>query len=476
MADTDYTTFLARKSQLYPDAGFAPHKLPSFLFDFQAALVDWALRKGRAAIFADCGLGKTPMQLVWGQNVLEHTNKSVLILTPLAVGAQTVGEGEKFDIACQRSRDGKWSGKTIVVTNYEKLHLFSPEDFSGVVCDESSILKHYTGATQKHVTRFLLKIPYRLLCTATAAPNDYTELGTSSEALGYLGHTDMLGRFFVLSDKKRHRMNDVKMARDANTGNYYARLAYRQAQMIGAWRMKPHAEVPFWRWVGSWAKACQKPSDLGFSDEGFVLPALDERDHVIEPTTPPDGELFTLPAFGLRAERDERRRTLEQRAKYVAQLAAHTSPVVIWCHLNAEGDMLERMIPGAVQVKGGMRDEEKEEAYMRFVSGETRVLIIKPKIGAWGMNWQHCAHTITFATHSYEQYYQAIRRFWRFGQRRNVVVDIVSTTGEAYVRENMIRKREAAQKMFAMIVEHMSQALSLATEQSSATVRVPSWI
>lgn len=417
------------------------------------------------------------MQLVWAENIARKTNGRVLILTPLAVGQQTVREGEKFGIDCVRVDNGSKLNKSgIFVTNYEKLHLFDSQDFICVVCDESSILKHFSGATQKSVTRFMSKIPYRLLCTASAAPNDYPELGTSSEALGYLGYSDMLTRFFVMDDKKRSRMNDVKAAREARTGNHFAKLSYRVAQMIGAWRLKGHAEVAFWKWICSWARACRKPSDLGFEDGDFILPPMIEREHIITPKTAPSGMLFTVPAFGLKEERDERRRTLDERCDKVAELVDHNRPAVVWCHLNSEGDHLERLIKDAVQVKGGDSDEKKEEAFEAFRIGQARVLVTKPKIGAWGLNWQHCAHVVTFASHSYEQYYQSVRRCWRFGQTRSVAVDIIATEGEQHVRDNMARKAAATDKMFAELVAHMNDSLKIDRAQDQQKVRLPQWL
>ena len=477
-----YEEFIERKSQSGAGDGFAPVWMPDFLFPFQSHLVDWAVRRGRAAIFADCGLGKTPMQLVWAENVMRKTNRPVLILTPLAVGAQTVAEGAKFGIECARSRDGSIpGGGAIVVTNYEKLHLFDPADFAGVVCDESSIIKHATGATQKAVTRFMSKTQYRLLCTATAAPNDYIELGTSSEALGEIGRSDMLSRFFRMLDNKGQDAERAEQARAesrvAVSNNHYAKLAYRVSQTIGQYRLKGHAVTPFWRWVASWARACRKPSDLGFSDNGFALPRLIEREHTIEPLRPADGMLFTMPAFGLSEERDERRRTLTERCEFVAELVAHDRPAVVWCHMNAEGDLLEELIPGAIQVKGANTDDEKEAAYQAFGEGSARVLVIKPKIGAWGLNWQHCNHVVTFATHSYEQHYQAVRRCWRFGQQREVTVDIVSTEGERHVRENMARKARAADVMFSELVAQMTSATKIARASThNKTMEVPSWL
>ena len=476
MPATNYAAFIDRKSQAGALAGFDPVWMPDFLFDFQRAIVEWAVRKGRAAIFADCGLGKTPMQLVWAQNVVEKTNGRVLLLTPLAVGGQTMLEAEKFGIERSRSRDGRLPSERIVITNYEKLHLFNPDDFTGVVCDESSILKHFTGATQSAVTRFMLKVPYRLLCTATAAPNDYIELGTSSQALGELGYSEMLTRFFKQSDNKMHRMQQIKDQRREKLNNHFGKLAFRVSQQIGQWHLKGHAATPFWQWIASWARACRKPSDLGFSDDTFALPELIERYHSIMPDRPPDGMLLTLPAIGLSEERDERRRTLTERCELVAKLVEHDGPAVIWCHLNVEGDRLAQIIPHSRQVRGSDTDEAKEEAYAAFASGELRRLIIKPKIGAWGLNWQHCAHVVTFASHSYEQYYQSVRRCWRFGQERPVTVDIIATEGERRVQENMARKAAAADHMFAELVAHMNEALHLSSSLNETNVELPPWL
>lgn len=468
---SSYADFIAKKSQSESMSGFAPNWMPDFLFDFQLALTDWAIRKGRAAIFADCGMGKTPMQLVWAHNVTQHTNRPVLILTPLAVGAQTVEEGSRFGIPCVRSRDGQFADARIVVTNYEKLHLFNPDEFAGVVADESSCLKHFTGATQKAVTQFMRKAPYRLLCTATAAPNDYTELGTSSEALGELGMVDMLSRFFKQDDRPVHQLHRLKHGVDA------ASVGHAVAGTGGGWRLKGHAVQPFWRWVASWARACRKPSDLGFDDAALTLPPLLEREHVVIPNKPQDGMLFVRPAVGLKEERDERRRTLDERIALVARLVDHSQPAVVWCHLNAEGDALEKAIPKSLQVSGSDSDEAKELAYRSFANGGIRVLITKPKIGAFGLNWQHCAHVVTFASHSYEQYYQSIRRCWRFGQTQSVHVDIISTEGEQHVRKSMARKSAAAEQMFTQLVANMNQSLAVERVRTGTTrVETPAWL
>jgi hypothetical protein len=477
---TTYQDFLQLKTQSGADCGFDPVFMPPALFDFQRSLVEWAVRRGRAAIFADCGLGKTAMQLTWAQNVAQYTGRPVLILTPLAVAAQTIREGEKFGIECARSSDGAINSR-IVITNYERMEHFSPADFAGVVCDESSILKSFAGSTRKALVRFMAKTPYRLLCTATAAPNDYTELGNSSEALGELSYSDMLRRFFAQLDDKGQKREEhqQRMAEEMVSANasYYKKLAFRISQTIGQWRLKHHAREHFWRWVASWARACRMPSDLGFPDDSYILPELIERDHIIAPNTPPEGMLFCVPAFGLAEEREERKRTLTERCDLAAQLVRHDQPAVIWCHTNAEGDRLESIIPGSGQIAGRTPDDRKVELYEAFASGELRVLIIKPKIGAWGLNWQHCAHVVTFASHSYEQYYQSIRRCWRFGQQRPVQVDVIATEGEARVLGNMRSKAKRADLMFEELVQQMNSALRIdRPNEYTITPKVPQWL
>lgn len=474
----EYREFLERKKQVGADSGFEPIWMPSLLFDFQKELTTWAIRKGRAAIFADCGLGKTFMQLVWAENIHRKTGKRVLILTPLAVGQQTINEAGKIGVEASICRDGNlYAQHGIVVSNYERLHYFNPDDFVGVVCDESSILKHYTGATQKNVTRFLCKIPYRLLCTATAAPNDYVELGTSSEALGYLTNSEMLTRFFMYCDDKKQKKETRDQSYAEKAHCYYGKLAFRVAQTIGQWRLKNHAIIPFWRWVCSWAKACRMPSDLGFDDRDFILPDLNERHHIIMPSKPPEGYLFTLSAVGLGEEREERKRTLNERCEFVRELSDHNNPVVIWCHLNPEGDLLEELICDSKQVSGSTPDDDKEAIYNDFLSGSLRALVIKPKIGAWGLNWQHCSNVITFASHSYEQYYQSIRRCWRFGQKKPVTVDIIATEGEKRVIENMQRKADQASKMFDLMINEMHSAETVVIENKYIQKQeVPSWL
>jgi hypothetical protein len=320
------------------------------------------------------------------------------------------------------------------------------------------------------------KLPYRSLWTATAAPNDFTELGTSSEALGSLNNSEMLSRFFKQMDQKTTDQYEKKIDNLEKQANHFGKISFRVSQAINGWRLKGHAHDHFWRWVCSWARACRKPSDIGFSDSGYDLPSLIEREHIVKPTTPPEGMLFTMPAFGLAEERDERRRTLKERCQLAADLVNHTKPAVVWCHMNNEGDTLEGMIPDSVQVKGAMEDDEKEQAYEQFASGEKRVLIVKPKIGAWGLNWQFCNHVVTFASHSYEQYYQAIRRCWRFGQKNPVTVDIIASEGEQRVRDNMTRKAAQADKMFEELVKHMNNAIRFEREIKTIKPTLPAWL
>ena len=480
MSQTDYNSFLDRKTHLGGSFGFDPIWMPDFLFDFQKHLIEWSLRRGRAAIFADCGLGKTAMQLVWADNVFRKTRKPVLALTPLAVANQTKREAQKFGIDAEVSRDGK-IGCGVVISNYDMLHHFDANSFSGLVCDESSILKSVTGATRKRIDRFISKLPYRLLCTATAAPNDWIELGTSSEALGELSNSEMLHRFFrQLDDKGQKREEKLQEAAERlveQDPQYFGKLAFRIAQTIGQWRLKNHAVTHFWKWVASWSRACRMPSDLGFNDGDFRLPALNERDHIIKPAAPPEGMLFCAPAVGLGEEREERKRTLKDRGSYAAELVDHNRSAVIWCHMNAEGDLLEEIIPEARQIAGRTPDEEKIELYEAFQSGQLRVLVIKPKIGAWGLNWQHCNHIVSFATHSYEQQYQSIRRCWRFGQKRPVQHDVIATEGEARVLANVRRKADQASKMFSALIREMNGAMkverpNIFTKQQE----VPGWL
>lgn len=451
--DDTYARFLEEKTHIGGTFGFDPVFMPDFLFPFQRALVEWAVRKGRAAIFADCGLGKTPMQLTWAQNVVERTCKPVLVLTPLSVGAQTVREANKFGIEAKQSRDGTIAAP-ITVTNYQQLHKFDWQKFSGVVCDESSILKSVSGTTRQQVTAFMRRIPYRLLCTATVAPNDYVEIGTSSEALGYLRHVEMLAQYF------NHDSGETSK-----------------------WRIKKHAAKHiFWKWICSWARAIKSPADVGFPQDGYELPPLRTVEHTIQARTPNTEYLFDMPAVGLEEQRKERKRTITERCEMVAKLV-HAEPgqSIAWCHLNPEGDLLEKMLPNCQQISGSDSDEEKEEKIEWFLNGdgskEKRSIVSKPNILGFGLNFQHCAHQTFFPSHSFEQWYQAIRRSWRFGQNKPVTIDIVSSEGEAGVLKNMTEKANQAEVLFAKMVELINAELHI--EKITAPKQqtdIPKWL
>ncbi len=456
-----YYDFIQEKVHTGSKSGFEPLFVPDWLYPFQRDIVNWSIEKGRSGIFADTGLGKTPMQLVWAQNIVEKTNKSVLILAPLAVSGQTVREANKFGLEVYRNRDGKiLNKKTIFITNYERLHYFNPNDFAGVVCDESSILKNFKGSIKANVTQFMRKMPYRLLATATASPNDYIELGTSSEALGYMGFVDMLSKFFK---------------NDQNTSSWGGGGRGRYGQP--KWRFKGHAQEHFWRWVISWARAIRKPSDMGHSDEGYILPPMIEREHVIKAKNPRLGELFDNPALTFHEQRVERRITIQDRCELAAELLTHNQPCVAWAHLNDEGDLLEKLIPGAKQVKGSQTEEVKEEILRAFSDGEIRALVTKPKITGFGLNWQHAHHMTFFPSHSFEQYYQGVRRMYRFGQKKSVTVDIVTSEGERGVMANLKRKVDQANIMFTELVRFMQNELKIERKDDhTKNMEVPKWV
>lgn len=452
-----YAQFLADRAQLADSGGFEPTDLPEHLFDYQVALVDWAVSKGRGGIFADCGLGKTPMSLAWADQVYRHTGKPVLFLTPLAVGFQVATEASKFGHDAALSRNGTITAP-ITITNYEQLGKFDWHDYGGVVCDESSAIKAFDGTRRAEVTEFMRRIQYRLLGTATAAPNDYIELGTSSEALGYLGYMDMLTRFFV---------NDNRS------------VSSRGRDMGGKaieWRLKGHAAEPFWRWVSSWARAIRKPSDYGYSDAHHHLPELVVRKTKVDAHRPADGTLFDVPAHGLREEREENRRTLIERCEAAAAALDDADRAVAWCHLNDESALLTDLIDGAVEVVGSDTAEAKEDKLAAFTRGEIRVLVTKPAIGAWGLNWQHCHRMTYFPSHSYEQWYQAVRRCWRFGQTQPVEVDVITTEGGLRVLANLQRKADAADRMFTELVLHMNNSRSVDSRNYNQALEVPAWL
>lgn len=453
---SDYEQFLTSRRHSESNFGFKPIWMPDQFFDFQRSLFEWNMRKGRAATFADCGLGKSPLSLTFAENVSRKTNKNTLIVTPLAVGAQFVSEGDKFGIECRQSRDGKIAGK-ITVTNYEQLHRFNPNDFEAMICDESSRIKDCEGATRATVTEFMRRMKYRQLATATAAPNDFIELGTSSEAIGELGFADMITRFFKKITSTSTRADEFRS---------------------GNWRFRGHSERDFWKWVCSWARAVRKPSDLGFDDGPFQLPKLITRQHVVTSSKTPEGFLFPMAANGLHEERQEGRRTIEERCQQAADLVNGTGqPFVVWCNLNDESEILSKMIPDAREVCGGDSDESKIEAFADFQSGRQRGIVTKAKIAGLGLNWQHCAHAVVFPSHSFEQWYQLVRRFWRFGQKRDVIVDVVTSEGQTNMLANLRRKETQAESMFAQLVSLMNEELRIKPANPfTKKETLPDWI
>lgn len=399
------------------------------------------------------------MQLVWAENVRRHTGKPVLIMTPLAVSQQTQREADKFGIDCRQSRDGAVM-PNITVTNYERLHHFNPDDFVGAVVDESSCLKAFDGKRRKVITRFMSKMPYRLLCTATPSPNDFIEMGTSSEALGTMTQSDMLSYFFTASENMRHTV--------LKEDDFWNRTK---------WAFKPHAEIPFWRWVCSWARACSRPEDLGFNGDRFKLPPLFYFDHVIDVPFIPPGEMFARPAMSLHEGRIERKRTISERCSKVREIVcAHDRQAIVWCHYNDEGDELTRIIPGAVQVAGSDDDDDKEQRLNDFALGNIRVLVTKPKIGCWGLNLQKCGDMTFFPSFSFEQLYQGVRRCWRFGREGPVNVHMVCAEGESGVTARLKIKQEKSQKMFQEVVRHMRSETAMMTEDlHRKKIVLPNW-
>lgn len=433
----DYQTFLESKRHRSSDYGIEPVWIPDGMFDYQKYVTEYAIRKGRCAVFLDTGLGKTLIELTTAVNYVRHTNKPVLIITPLAVAFQFISEAEKFGIDdIEYSKDGAYT-KRIVVCNYERLDYFKPSDFDCVILDESSILKNFGGAIKSSITTFLKKVNYRYLFTATPSPNDFIELGTSSEALGYMGYMDMLGKFFANNE------NNIR-PQDIGTKFY----------------LKPHAKEAFFRWVGSWSISMRKPSDIGFSDEMYKLPALIKNYHSVknDKNWVINGQIlmFSIVAQRMSEVREEQKMTIENRVSKAVELAACHDTSVYWVNFNDEGDLIEEIDADAVQIYGSMSLERKEEILFDFAKGNIKRLITKPKITAFGLNWQHCNHTVYFPTFSFEQYYQAIRRFWRFGQKRDVVVDIVYSDGQNRVLDALNQKMDKANELFGILNQNLN--------------------
>lgn len=454
----DYDEFLENKRDKVDAVGFdiPPADLNHALFDWQRHIVSWALRRGRAALFEDCGLGKTAQQLEWARRVVEHTGRAVLILAPLAVSDQTVCEGVKFGIKVHRCADGgDVEPGAVNITNYERLEKFDPSPFAGIVLDESSILKAYDGKTRRQITDFAQPIKYRLCCTATPAPNDIIELCNHAEFLDVMNGKEILALFFRQDGNTTHK-----------------------------WRLKGHARAAFWMWMAEWSIAIRKPSDIGFSDDGYNLPPLVMHDDVVTNDSH-DGYLFAMEVKTLAERRQSRRDTIESRIAMAADLCNNsTAQWLVWCDLNAEGDALAKAIPDAVQVKGSDANDHKENALRDFATGDLRVLVSKPSIAGFGMNFQRC-HNIVFVglSDSYEMYYQAIRRCWRFGQDSAVHCHVIRADSDGPVVENIRRKEDQAREMFAETANAMRgfSAIDAArriemTYAPTRAVEIPSWL
>lgn len=450
----DYQSFLAGKRLIVPATGveIPEGELHSALFGFQRSLVHWALCKGRAALFADTGLGKTLMQLAWAQ----HAAERVLILAPLAVAQQTVAEGARWGIPVTYARDEAQAAATgITITNYEMLSHFRPERYGAVVLDESSILKSFEGKVRTALIQAFAQTPRRLCCTATPAPNDIAELANHAEFLGVLSRVEMLAHFFVHDDN--------------------------------GWRLKKHARQGFYRWLASWAMSLKRPSDLGYSDAGYDLPPLDIQAHLIPTEYRPKDQLFATTLHGITDRVAVRRDTLEDRVARAATLIASepTQQWLAWVGLNEEGRSLAALVPGAVLVEGADSPESKAEALRAFAAGEVRVLVTKAAIAGFGMNFQRCARMVFVGlSDSYEQYYQAIRRCWRFGQTQSVHAHIVLTEPEETIHQNVLRKEREAQTTANALVQHVAeferaeigQAAQADAYLPAQPMRLPPWL
>lgn len=452
-----YEEFIASKKHTSIDYGIDTNYLPDGMFDYQEYVTKYAIKKGRCAVFLDTGLGKTIIELTVAKNYHKHTQKPVLIITPLAVAFQFIKEAEKFGISdIEYSKDGKYS-TSIVVCNYERLDKFNHSDFDCVILDESSILKNFDGAIKSHITSFLKQVKYRYLFTATPSPNDFIELGTSSEALGYMGYTDMLGRFFT---------NNEDTIKPQNIGT--------------KWILKGHAHDDFFIWVSSWSVSMRKPSDLGFSDEKHKLPELILNYHPVknDENLVVNGQvqLFNQIAKSLPEVRAEQKATQLKRCEFAVNLAQKHETSVYWCNFNKEAELLCDMDKSAYEVKGSMNIDKKEEILLAFANGDIKKLVTKPKITAFGLNWQHCNHTVYFPTFSYEQYYQSIRRFWRFGQTRDVIVDLVYSDGQQRVLDALIAKADKANQLFDSLNSSINQTFLDKKKEFDKLINLPSWI
>lgn len=456
---SDYTSFIAGKLHSVMPSGIEPPPLDGYrLMPHQDDLVRWSLRRGRCAIFADTGLGKTRMQLAWANEIHKSTGHDVLILAPLAVAAQTVEEGASIGVSVTLCREPSDVKPGLNITNYDRLHKFDPEFFGAVVLDESSCIKHHDTKTLAQLLTAFARTPFKLCATATPAPNDWAELGTHAEFLGICSRQEMLAEYFV------HDGGETQV-----------------------WRLKGHAREQFWRWVSSWGAMVRKPSDLGHDDIAYNLPSLNVTEHLVETEASTAGMLFALEAQTLSERREARKASIADRvSECAAMVNADNEPWVVWCDLNAESDALVKAIPGAVSISGSDDVDVKERRLADFAAGRIRVLVSKPSICGWGLNWQHCRRmAFVGVTDSFEAYYQAVRRCWRFGQKREVDVHIFASQLEGAIVANLKRKESAAQSMAEQLSAETREAVrqqmtgtSRKTNEYNPATRIasPSWL
>jgi hypothetical protein len=454
----NYEEFINSKKHSLGEFGFSPNYFPEIAFDFQKFIIEKSVKKGRIAVFADTGLGKTLIQLSIAKNVINHTNKRVLILTPLAVAFQFIIEAEKLGIDdIEYSKDGSFT-KKIVICNYERLHYFNENDFTAVILDESSILKNFDGKIKSAITAFIKKIPYRFLSTATPSPNDFIELGTSSEALGYMGYMDMLTKFF------KSNQNSV----DSNNRNIGEKFY-----------LKPHAEKDFFAWVNQWSILVKMPSDIGFSNERYKLPNLIINKHIVQNQSLIDLngqiQMFTPIAKSMTEVRFEQKQTEEKRCIEAVKLAENKTSVY-WCNTNNESSILKQLDKNAVEIIGSQSIEKKEEILLAFSKGEITRLITKAKMTSFGLNWQHCNHSVFFPTWSYEQYYQAVRRFWRFGQKNDVTIDLVISDGQQRVMDALEQKMQKAIELHENLTKNVNRHFEHKAKQFDKQIIKPSFL
>lgn len=460
---SNYLNFLNAKRMTDIATGMSdPGSMPAWMFGHQKDIARWALRRGRAAVFAGTGLGKTAMELVWADKVAAHTDMPVLILAPLAVAAQHVREADHFGLGCDLARSqSDVTGPGVYVTNYAKLDHFDLSAFGGLVLDESSILKSHDGKTRQRLIDLSQSIPFRMAATATPAPNDFMELGNHAEFLGVMRYSEMLAMFFVHDGGETQK-----------------------------WRLKGHAQSEFWKWMASWSVMLRKPSDLGYPDDGYDLPPLMTQQHQVAVEYRPDidaGTLFPIEARTMQERIGARRSSMADRVAMAAQIVATKPdrPWVLWCQLNDESEALVAAIPGAVEIRGSFDEDEKERRLVNFSEGRIRVLISKPSLSGFGMNWQHCSDTVFVGLNdSFEQVYQAIRRFWRFGQSRPVTAHFIASELEGAVVANLRRKEADAEHMAAQMVARMSDLTTAeikgasreAADYQSRRLRIPKFM